>query len=195
MGVSNWTKKTFSFTYKVVGNGTDKLTTFVKGQLLNVLIDLGNHFYYEKTYGKPLLISGGSGIGPIFCLAKYFKQKKIPFELVIGFQNKDMAVYVNEFKALCPHVHICTDDGSLGEKGTVIDIINKYKLNELFYYTCGATPMMQSIHKVCKFGQLSLDERMGCGFGACMGCSIQLKKGIRQICKDGPIFKSEDLLW
>jgi dihydroorotate dehydrogenase electron transfer subunit len=195
MGVCDWTKNSFSFIYKVIGRGTAKLTTFVKGQSLNVLIDLGNHFSCEKTDGKPLLVSGGSGIGPIHCLAKYFKQKKIPFELVVGFQNKDMAVYVKEFKTLCNNVHICTDDGSLGEKGNVVDIINKYKLSDLYYFTCGATAMMKSIYKTCKQGQLSLDERMGCGFGACMGCSIKTKKGVRQICKDGPVFKSEDLLW
>jgi dihydroorotate dehydrogenase electron transfer subunit len=193
MGVCAYDNKSFTFIYKTVGNGTRKLVAYKSGEFLNVLIDLGNSYVYDKSYGKPLLVSGGSGLGPIFCLAKYLKSKHIPFECVIGFANKKTAGYVNEFKKLNPHTRVCTDDGSLGEKGNVVDVINKHKLNNLYYFTCGANAMMSGIYKACKHGQLSLDARMGCGFGACMGCAIETKNGSQRICKDGPIFRSEDL--
>jgi dihydroorotate dehydrogenase electron transfer subunit len=194
MAVCDFNKKQYSFIYELVGDGTKALSQMQPGQDIDILENLGNYYEYQKSFGTPLLISGGSGLGPILCLAKYFKAKKIKYELVCGFPTKDKVTLPQEIRKLNPHAHICTDDGSFGERGNVIEIMNKYHLQNNYYYVCGSTNMLKSIFKNNKRGQLSLDERMGCGFGACMGCSIKTKKGPQRICKNGPIFKSEDLL-
>ncbi|MDR0739443.1 MAG: hypothetical protein LBF00_00960 [Mycoplasmataceae bacterium] len=195
MGVSDFTKNSYSFIYEIIGNGTMALSKMQAQQEIDILENLGNNYKYESKYGVPLLVSGGSGIGPILCLAKYFNQHKIKYELVCGFTNKQKVFLVEEIKKLNPNAHICTDDGSFGENGNVVKIINKHNLQNHYYYACGSTNMLKAIFKNNKNGQLSLDERMGCGFGACMGCSIKTRKGEQRICKNGPIFKSEDLLW
>jgi dihydroorotate dehydrogenase electron transfer subunit len=194
MAVCSYSKKSFTFIYELVGDGTNTMSKLQIGVTLNILINLGNQFVYKKQYGVPLLVSGGSGLGPIVCFARELKKQKIPFDFVAGFPSKNNVVYVNEIKALCNKAHICTDDGSYGEKGNVVQIINKYKLNNAYYYSCGSTNMLKALSKNNKYGQLSLDERMGCGFGACMGCSIQTKNGDMRICKNGPVFYGEDLL-
>jgi dihydroorotate dehydrogenase electron transfer subunit len=195
MAVCNYSKNSFTFIYELVGDGTQSMSKMKIGESLNILIDLGNHFIYKKQYGIPLLVSGGSGLGPVMCLAREFKKQKINFDFVMGFSSKGNVVYTKEIKSLCNKAHFCTDDGSYGEKGNVIQIINKYHLHNKYYYACGPTNMLKALSKNNKQGQLSLDERMGCGFGACMGCSIKTKNGNQRICKDGPIFYGEDLLW
>jgi dihydroorotate dehydrogenase electron transfer subunit len=194
MAVSDFNSKQYSFIYETIGNGTKSLSTMKAGQSIDILENLGNSYEYKKTYGIPTLVSGGSGLGPILCLAKYFNSQKIKYELICGFPNKSKVVLVNEIKKINSRAHICTDDGSYGEKGNVVQIINRYKLQDKYYYACGSTNMLKAIFKNNKIGQLSLDERMGCGFGACMGCAIKTKKGMQRICKNGPIFRSEDLL-
>jgi dihydroorotate dehydrogenase electron transfer subunit len=195
MAVSNFAKNRYSFIYELVGDGTKTLSTLKRGDEIDILEDLGNHYEYKKAYGKPLLVSGGSGLGPILCLAKRFNKQKISYELICGFPNKDKVALASEIKKINPKAHVCTDDGSFGEKGNIIQIINQYRLQDSYYYACGSTNMLKAIFKNNKNGQLSLDERMGCGFGACMGCAIKTKKGVQRICKNGAIFKSEDLLW
>ncbi|MDR3257475.1 MAG: dihydroorotate dehydrogenase electron transfer subunit [Mycoplasmataceae bacterium] len=195
MAVCDYSNKSFTFIYELVGEGTLALSKMQIGESLNILIDLGNYFIYKKQYGVPLLVSGGSGLGPIVCLAREFKKQKINFDFVAGFPTKANVAYIKEIKALCNSAYFCTDDGSYGEKGNVVQIINKHRLNNKYYYACGSTNMLKALSKNNKQGQLSLDERMGCGFGACMGCSIKTKNGNQRICKDGPIFYGEDLLW
>ncbi|MDR1235008.1 MAG: dihydroorotate dehydrogenase electron transfer subunit [Mycoplasmataceae bacterium] len=195
MAVCDYTNDSFSFIYEIIGNGTDKLSTMKPNQEIDILEDLGNTFHYRKDHGKPLLISGGSGIGPIYCLAKQLNKDNIQYDWICGFPNQSKVALVSEIKKINPNAIICTDDGSFGEKGNVVQIINKHNLKNHYYFTCGSTNMLKAIFKNNKQGQLSLDERMGCGFGACMGCSIKTRKGEQRICKNGPIFKSEDLLW
>jgi dihydroorotate dehydrogenase electron transfer subunit len=194
MAISDFTDNQYSFIYEIIGEGTKTLSQLKPNQQIDVLEDLGNHYQYEKQYGKPVLISGGSGLGPILCLAKEFNKQRIGYHLICGFPNKAKVTLLNEIKKINSQVHVCTDDGSYGEKGNVVKIINKYHLQKNYYYACGSTNMLKAIFKNNKIGQLSLDERMGCGFGACTGCAIKTKKGMQRICKNGPIFKSEDLL-
>jgi dihydroorotate dehydrogenase electron transfer subunit len=114
----------------------------------------------------------------------------------LGFATKNKVIRPSLIKNLKNNIHICTDDGSFGKKGNVVEIINKHNLNNLYYYTCGPTVMMKALFKNNpQGGQISLDARMGCGFGACMGCSIQTKNGPQRICRNGPVFYSKDLLW
>jgi dihydroorotate dehydrogenase electron transfer subunit len=110
-------------------------------------------------------------------LGKKFKDENIPFEMIVGFNNKDKVAYEQEMKQLCPNLIICTDDGSYGEKGNVVEIIKKHHFENLYYFVCGAPGLIKAVYKNCQRGQISLDARMGCGFGACMGCSIKTKNG------------------
>jgi dihydroorotate dehydrogenase electron transfer subunit len=196
MAVSDFvTNKQYSFIYEIIGDGTKVLSTLKPKYDLDILENLGNSYEYKKEFGKPVLISGGSGLGPILCLAKFLNDQKTSYDLICGFPNKNKVTIPNEIKKLNSRAYICTDDGSYGEKGNVISIINKYNLDNNYYYACGSINMLKAIYKNNKIGQLSLDERMGCGFGACMGCAIKTKTGTKRICKNGPIFKSGDLLW
>lgn len=195
MAISDFNAKSFSFIYEVVGEGTHTLSNLKENDSIEIITRVGNSFDYQKQYGKPLLICGGAGIGPILCLAKFLKEHNIPFEYIVGFANKEKVIKIDIIKKLCPNAHICTDDGSYGEKGSVVDIMKKHNLTNLYYYACGSHAMLKAIHHITKKGQLSLDERMGCGFGACMGCAIETKQGTQRICVNGPIFLGEDLLW
>jgi dihydroorotate dehydrogenase electron transfer subunit len=196
MAVSDFNEQQYSFIYEIVGEGTKVLSQLRPRDEIDILENLGNSYIYKLSYGYPILVSGGSGLGPILCLAKQFNKQHIKYELICGFPNKNMVTIFDEIKAINPHAHVCTDDGSFGEKGNVVEIINKYDLQNHYYYACGPNNMLKAVFKNNKSsGQLSLDERMGCGIGACMGCAIKTKKGNQRICKNGPIFMSDDLLW
>ncbi|MDR3163687.1 MAG: dihydroorotate dehydrogenase electron transfer subunit [Mycoplasmataceae bacterium] len=195
MSVCRNNNNTMFIIYRIVGNGTSQLATYHPGTFVNVIIDLGNSFTYDKNYGKPLIIAGGLGLGSVFNLATSFKKRKIAFDMICGFKTKDDVCYIKEVKAINPNAIFCTDDGSYGEKGNIVQIINNHDWTNRYYYLCGSTNMMKAVYRNCQRGQLSLESRMGCGFGACMGCSIKTKKGEKRICKNGPIFFSEDLLW
>jgi dihydroorotate dehydrogenase electron transfer subunit len=194
LAICEYDKNSFTLVYLLVGEGTKILSQLEVGKSINTLIDLGNEFELPRQTKQLVLVSGGVGFAPLICLANQLKSKKIKFEMIVGFTNKNDVCYVNEIKKLCPNAHICTDDGSYGEKGNVIDIAKKHNLLNHYYFCCGSTNMMKVIFKNFKEGQLSLESRMGCGFGACMGCSIKTKKGEKRICCDGPIFESKDLL-
>ncbi|MCF0227796.1 MAG: dihydroorotate dehydrogenase electron transfer subunit, partial [Malacoplasma sp.] len=146
-----------------------------------------------KKDKKQLVICGGSGICSIYALLKELKKKHVDTTCIVGFKTKKEVVLEKELKTLCNKLIVCTDDGTYGFKGNVVDAIKHYHLSELYYYCCGSTPLMRAVLKTCKHGQLSLEARMGCGFGACMGCSIKTKHGNKRICKDGVIFNAEDL--
>jgi dihydroorotate dehydrogenase electron transfer subunit len=178
MGVFEYGKNSFSFIYKVVGKGTKILSTYKPLDKLNVLIDLGNTFKYKQSFKKPLLITGGSGLGPILSLALLFNKQKIEYDLIVGFVNKTNSYYINEIKKIHPKTIFCTDDGSFGFHGSVVDAIKHHRLLNQYYYCCGSTPMLKAVASNMKSdGQVSLDAHMGCGFGACMGCSIHTKNG------------------
>ena len=159
--------------YKVVGEGTEQMSNLKIGKMLNVLTGLGNGYDISKST-KPLLIGGGVGV-------------------VLGFNTKDEVFYENEFKALGIDVFVATVDGSYGVKGFVTDAFpDDYD----YFYTCGPLPMFKAVYdKTQCSGQFSFEERMGCGFGACMGCSCKTKYGNKRICKDGPVLVKEEIIW
>lgn len=179
--------------YKVVGKGTLKLSNMKKGEI-DTLVDMGNGYNMSPVKSTALLIGGGAGIPPMYYLAKeLLKRKKHPIA-VLGFNSKEEIFYVNEFKKLGVKVVIATLDGSVGIKGLVTDAMKRLKYD--YVYACGPIPMLKAIYQNTKIkGQYSLEERMGCGFGVCRGCSIRTKQGIRRVCKDGPVFLGEDIIW
>lgn len=195
LAVCEFDNSSITLIYLLVGKGTQILSEMEESKTLNLLIDLGNNFELQKNNDKLVLVSGSVGFAPLIPLANELKNKKKSFEMIIGFANKRDVCYVNEIKKICPSAHFCTDDGTYDEKGNVVDIAKKHKLLNHYYFCCGSTNMMKAVFKNFKEGQLSLETRMGCGFGACMGCSIKTKKGEKRICCDGPIFESKDLLW
>ena len=179
--------------YKVVGKGTEQMANLRKGAELSVLTGLGNGYDISVSGDNPLLIGGGVGIPPLYMLAKeLIKDGKKPY-VTLGFNTEDEVFYEKEFKALGCDVTVTTVDGTYGKKGFVTDALPD---DYTYYYACGPLPMLKAVYKTCKTsGQLSFEERMGCGFGACMGCSCRTKTGYKRVCKDGPVFYSEEILW
>lgn len=195
MSVYDWNKSSLKVLYKLIGKGTKILSTIEPNQSLEILTDLGNTYTPSKNK-KQLIVCGGCGMGSVYKLAKQLSSQHIDVTIIVGFKTKADVFVLNDWKKVCKNLIITTDDGSVGFKGTVVDAINKYKLNNLYYYTCGSINLMKAVYKCMKSeGQLSLEARMGCGFGACMGCTIETKHGPKRICADGPIFNSKELLW
>lgn len=178
--------------YKVLGHGTKDMSTFEKGMVLDVLVGLGNGFALKDC--KPLLVGGGIGIAPLYALAKAFNKQGIRPQLVYGARSKNDIVLVEELKELCD-LYIATDDGTLGFKGNVIDCIKANNLDFDYYYSCGPFKMLEFLSKAYPNGCVSLEARMGCGFGACMGCSIETTNGPKRVCKEGPVFESNEVLF
>lgn len=179
--------------YKVLGRGTKDLSDFKEGFELDVLVGLGNGFQVKENI-KPLLIGGGIGIAPLFALAESFNKIGIKPTLVYGARNKDDIVLLDTLKQLCD-VFVCTDDGSLGFKGNVIEFIKQSNIEFDYYYSCGPLKMLEFLSKAYPNGCVSLEARMGCGFGACMGCSIETTKGPQRVCKEGPVFEASEVLF
>ena len=179
--------------YKVVGEGTNDLSRFNEGDELDCLLGLGNGYDLSVSGERPLLLGGGVGVPPLYLLAKKLgEQGKNPVA-VLGFNSKKDVFYIEQFKQYCDNVILVTADGSMGEKGFVTDHLpEKYS----YFYSCGPEPMLKAVCGVTKTGgQLSLEERMGCGFGACMGCSHKTTNGYKRVCREGPVFLKEELLW
>ena len=192
MSVFEWDKNSLTILYKVVGEGTLYLSTLKKNDKVDILIDLGNSYTIKKDK-KQLVICGGSGICSVYALLKELNKNHVETTCVVGFKTKNEVVLEKEIKAACSKLIVCTDDGTYGFKGNIVDAVKHFKLNDLYFYCCGSTPLMRAVLNTCKNGQLSLEARMGCGFGACMGCSIKTKQGVKRICKDGAIFEAKDL--
>ena len=181
--------------YKVVGKGTDKLSTLKPGQTLDILTGLGNGFNINKSGNNPLLIGGGVGTPPMYELCKELYNKGIEPIVVLGFNSKEDVFYEEEFKKICKKIHITTVDGTYGQKGFVTDCIKSIN-NPSYYYACGPMPMLKAVYNtVLCDGELSFEERMGCGFGACMGCTCKTKNGFKRICKEGPVLLKEEIEW
>ncbi len=179
--------------YKVVGEGTEFLSRMEKGQALDVLTGLGNGYDTEKSGERPLLIGGGVGVPPMFALCKKLISEGKKVKVILGFNKSDEVFYKEEFEALGAEVSITTVDGSYGIKGFVTDALPE---DYTYFYTCGPEPMLKSVYeKTNTSGQFSFEERMGCGFGACMGCSCKTKYGDKRICKDGPVLLKEEIIW
>lgn len=192
--VTDWYSEGIRICYQVVGRGTDIMTSLKAGDSVDVLCGLGNGFDSSKAGDKPLLIGGGLGASPMFALCKALcAEGKKPIVL-LGFGSADYTVLAEEFEALGAEVHIATDDGSLGHHGFVTELMAD--MDYSFFYTCGPEAMYHAINKVAKAqGEISLEARMGCGFGACMGCTVETKKGLKRVCKDGPVMERSELIW
>ncbi len=180
--------------YKVLGQGTKSMTAYEPGLKLDVLCGLGNGFDLEKSGDKPLLIGGGVGVPPLYRLCKELREQGKEVTVVLGFNTREEVFYEREFSDLGAQVTVCTMDGSLGQKGLVTDAC---QFDEHTYsYACGPLPMLKAICQQSTIpGEVSLEERMGCGFGACMGCTVMTVNGPKRVCKEGPVFLKEALTW
>ncbi|MCM1365228.1 MAG: dihydroorotate dehydrogenase electron transfer subunit [Faecalibacterium sp.] len=181
--------------YKVVGTGTERMSGFAVGTELDVLTGLGNGYNEEVSGDKPLLIGGGVGVPPMYMLAKDLIAEGKDVTVILGFNTKSEVFYKDEFEKLGAKVFVTTADGSEGIKGFVTDAFGSAGEYSHFY-TCGPEPMLKAVYANTQTsGQFSFEERMGCGFGACMGCSCKTKYGNKRICKDGPVLVKEEIIW
>ena len=183
-----------SIIYKVVGKGTEKMTTLPVGTELDILTGLGNGYDLSKVGAKPALVGGGVGVPPMYYLAKKLIEAGKRPEIVVGFNTASEIFGVEFFEALGLNVTVTTVDGSRGIKGFVTNALET--LDYDYICTCGPEPMLRALYRATECsGQYSFEERMGCGFGACMGCSCKTVTGYKRICKDGPILEKEEILW
>ena len=196
ISVSDVNDEEVTIIYKVLGHGTEEMTQLPVGTELDILTGLGNGYSLAEAGDRPVLIGGGVGIPPMYNLAKRLlaEDSARKVQVVLGFNTENEMFCVDEFRALGCDVIIATADGSHGIKGFVTDAIAD--LDYSYFYTCGPEPMLRALHRATKTdGQMSFEERMGCGFGACMGCSCKTLTGYKRICKDGPVLRKEEVLW
>lgn len=181
--------------YKCVGEGTELMATLGVGERLNILVGLGNGYDTESSGARPLLIGGGAGVPPLYALCKRLTEQGKSPSVIIGFNSADEVFYEEEFKALGVRTTVSTADGSRGVCGFVTDAIGN--TDYTYFYTCGPLPMLRAVYAATqgKSGQFSFEERMGCGFGACMGCSCKTLFGNKRVCREGPVFEKEEILW
>ncbi len=180
--------------YKVVGGGTAQMSEMQVGEKLDVLTGLGNGYDISKSGDTPLLIGGGVGVPPLYLLAKRLIAQGKTVSVILGFNTKDEIFYEKEFSELGAKVTVTTVDGSYGVKGFVTDAMKE--MDYSYIYTCGPEPMLKAVYSASKTdAQFSFEERMGCGFGACMGCSCKTVTGYKRICKEGPVLSKEEILW
>ena len=179
--------------YKTVGLGTELMSRMEKGEVLDVLTGLGNGYDLAKAGEKPLLLGGGVGVPPLFMLARKLREQGKDVTAVLGFNTAAEVFGEIAFRELGCHVTVTTADGSRGVKGFVTDALPE---NYSYFYTCGPEPMLRAVfRKTATPGQFSFEERMGCGFGACMGCSCKTITGYKRICREGPVLEKEEILW
>ncbi len=193
ISVFDVSEDTVTVIYKVVGSGTEILSCMSVGEELDVLTGLGNGYDISYAGERPLLIGGGVGVPPLYLLAKELIAKGVTPSVILGFNTAAEVFCEDDFKALGCNVSITTVDGSRGTKGFVTNAIpEEYS----YFYTCGPEPMLKAVYKATSTsGQFSFEERMGCGFGACVGCSCKTVTGYKRICKDGPVLRKEEILW
>ncbi len=196
ISVADYDDTTVTIIYKVVGRGTDQMASMREGETLDILTGLGNGFSTENEAQRPLLVGGGVGVPPMYNLCKrLINEGKRPI-VIMGFNTADEIFYYDEFRSLGAEVYCSTVDGSEGTKGFVTDVIREKALTFDYLYTCGPLPMLRALYDATEVdGEFSFEERMGCGFGACMGCSCKTKYGNKRICKDGPVLKREEIIW
>ena len=193
ISVCDYDDSTITILYKVIGEGTEQMKNMPVGTVLDVLTGLGNGYDISKST-KPVLIGGGVGVPPMYNLAKELIKKGQPVSVVLGFNTKTEIFYEDEFRALGCDTYVTTVDGSYGIKGFVTDALKDIDYD--YFYTCGPLPMFKAVYNATETsGQFSFEERMGCGFGACMGCSCKTKYGNKRICKDGPVLVKEEIIW
>ena len=194
ISVCNCEEGRLTLIFKVVGDGTAKMAEASVGEKFLVLTGLGNGYNLAKSGHAPLLIGGGAGVPPMYLAARKLTERGIVPTVILGFNTADEVFYKEEFEALGCKVLITTADGSLGIKGFVTDAMAE--LEYTYFYTCGPEPMLKAVYtKSVSDGEFSFEERMGCGFGACMGCSCETKYGYKRICRDGPVLTKEEIVW
>ena len=180
--------------YKVVGHGTEFMSNMTVGEKIDILTGLGNGYDLAASGTSPLLVGGGVGVPPLYKLAKELIKMGKNVTVILGFNTKSEIFYEKEFEALGAKVIVATVDGSYGVKGFVTDAMTG--LDYTYFYSCGPEPMLKALYRAAKSdGEMSFEERMGCGFGACMGCSCKTVTGNKRICKEGPVLKKEDIIW
>ena len=181
--------------YKPQGEGTKEMTAYLPGKKLDLLVGLGNGYNTAPSGQRPLLVGGGVGVPPLYLLCRKLTAEGKHPHVILGFNTKDEVFYEKEFQAFGATVDCRTLDGSWGQQGLVTDGM-KSAGEYSYLYTCGPEPMLKAVYELCQTsGQFSFEERMGCGFGACMGCSCQTKYGNKRICKDGPVLVKEEIIW
>ncbi len=196
ISVCDYDSETITLIYKVVGGGTDMMSEMKEGDELDVLIGLGNGFDTQVRTKHPLLVGGGVGVPPMYNLCRTLLSEGKKPTVIMGFNTADEAFYFEEFCALGVDVFVSTVDGTGGTKGFVTDAMDRNFVIYDYVYACGPKPMLQALwEKTPTEGQLSLEERMGCGFGACVGCSIETRNGVKRVCKEGPVFLKSELLF
>ena len=179
--------------YKVVGKGTEAMSRMTSGKL-DILTGLGNGYDLTVSGEKPVLLGGGVGVPPMYKLAKDLIAQGKKVSVILGFNTKNEIFYEEEFKNLGAEVFVTTVDGSYGIRGFVTDALKN--IDYTYFYTCGPEPMLKAVYRASvTSGQMSFEERMGCGFGACMGCSCKTLTGYKRICKEGPVMRKEEILW
>ena len=194
ISVCDYDEGSLTLIYKVVGEGTRQMAKMGAGVVLDTLTGLGNGYNTEKSGDAPLLIGGGVGVPPMYNLARKLIAEGKAVSVILGFNSKGDVFYEEEFRALGATVYVATADGSYGTRGFVTDVMAD--LDYSYFYTCGPEPMFRALDKIAKTsGQYSFEERMGCGFGACMGCSCKTLTGNKRICKEGPVMEREEIIW
>lgn len=195
ISVCDYSENTLTLVYKVVGKGTEEMAKMQEGQKLDLLTGLGNGYDLTKSGDTPLLIGGGVGVPPMYALGKKLIEDGKKVSVILGFNKEDEIFYAEEFKKLGAAVYVTTVDGSVGVKGFVTDALSSVG-GYSYVYTCGPEVMLKAVYNAINTsGQFSFEERMGCGFGACMGCTCKTKYGNKRICKDGPVLEKEEIIW
>ena len=194
ISVCDWEEGKLTLVYKVVGHGTAQMAAMAPGESLDILTGLGNGYDLTLTGEHPVLVGGGVGVPPMFGLAKRLRAMGKEVQVILGFNTREEIFYEEAFQALGCTVYVTTVDGSYGVKGFVTDAMKD--LHYSHFCACGPEPMLKALYAASTTsGQMSFEERMGCGFGACMGCSCKTLTGSKRICKDGPVMKKEEILW
>lgn len=191
ISISKCERDHLTLVFRAVGKGTKIMSGWQVGNEIELLGPLGNGYEILGDVKTPIVIGGGIGIPPLLGLVDKMIKKGIKPKAILGFNTKDEIFYEKEFKEILRDLEIYTIDGSYGNKGFVTEAFEQAE----YIYACGPMPMLKAIDGKCKSGQFSLEARMGCGFGACMGCSIETTKGSKRVCKEGPIFNKEEILW
>lgn len=196
ISVCDYTAEELLIIYKVVGKGTEKMSAMEKGEQLDILTGLGNGYDLTVKTEKPVLIGGGVGVPPLYKLAKELKNQGKRVSVILGFNSENEIFFEDEFKEIADRVLICTADGSYGIKGFVTDAVKDIDFD--YFFTCGPEPMFKALESTIDkniSGQMSFEQRMGCGFGACMGCSCKTLTGNKRICREGPVLFREEIIW
>lgn len=195
ISVCDFSENFLKIIYKVVGEGTEQMSKMKPNTTLDILVGLGNGFSTNNCQ-RPLLVGGGVGVPPMYKLAKDLIAQGKHVSVVLGFNTKEEIFYYNEFVNLGADVYIATVDGSVGTKGFVTNAIKENNIEADYFYACGPLSMLRALYeKLTLDGEMSFEERMGCGFGICMGCSCKTKKGHKRICKEGPVLKKDEIIW